>query len=165
MLVAAFRDGKIPTRGRCYSWFGHDTKVEFGNYTWDRADVLWQENKYAIPKDGPGRRVHVFSDVDVHREGLERWINGAADDPQRGPQEPAEGPVPEEPADKPATLPERAEEWLEAMERLRETQNISWRKAAEKIAASVGVDWTTVDREARRIRQERVEAGEKSGEK
>ena len=66
--------------------------------------------------------------------------------------------------DEPKTFRERTEEWLEAMEGLRETQEISWHAAAKKIAGSAGVDPATVEREARRIRQERDGAGGKSGE-
>ena len=80
-------------------------------------------------------------------------------------QEGARCTVPEGPEDEPGTLPERAEGWLEAMESLRETEVISWREAATKIADSAGVDSATVEREARRIRWERDKAGGKSGRK
>ena len=133
-VVAAFRDGKIPTRGQCHSYHRHDTQIKLGNHAWAKADVGWEVNKFSIPhSDQSHRRFHTFSDVEVHREGLDKWINSAADDSQRGPQESAEGSVseePEEPEDVPSTLSERAEGWLETMEGLRKTNKISWRKAA-----------------------------------
>ena len=54
--------------------------------------------------------------------------------------------------DEPRTLRERAEGWLEDMEALRETEEISWAEAARRVADSAGVDSATVEREARRIR-------------
>ncbi len=98
-VVAAFRAGKIPTRGRCRSYHGHDTPIKLGNHAWNRANVRWQENKFAIPSDNSLYRIHVFSDVVVHRKNLEKWINGAIPDSQREPQEPAENRTPK-PSDK-----------------------------------------------------------------
>ncbi len=81
-MVAAFRDGKIPTRGRCRSYHGHDTPIKLGNHAWNRANVRWQENKFAIPSDNPLHRIHVFSNVVVSRERLERWINKGREEPE-----------------------------------------------------------------------------------
>ncbi len=80
------------------------------------------------------------------------------------PQGPAETPVPEVPEDEPGTLPERAEGWLKAMEGLRETKKISWAEAAKRVAGNTGVESATIERETRRIRQERETTGGKSGE-
>ena len=93
-LVAAFHDGKIRTRGRCRSYFGHATLRDLEGYTWDRASVRWQDSEFAIPRDRDqlGRKIYIFEDVVVHREDLEKWINGAMPDSQHGPQEPAETP-------------------------------------------------------------------------
>ena len=101
-LVAEFHDGKIHTRGRCLTYFGHDTLRDLGKYPWDRADAAWEANEFTTPSDQVGRKVHIFSDVAVHREDLEKWINGAAPDSQHRSQEPAETPVPEESKAEPA---------------------------------------------------------------
>ena len=74
-LVAAFHDGKIRTRGRCQTYFGHDTLRNLEGYIWDRADVDWQQNRFAIPSNQLGRKSHVLSDVAVYREGIEEWMN------------------------------------------------------------------------------------------
>ena len=100
-LVAAFHDGKISTRGRCRTYFGDDTPRNLATYDWDRAHAVWEANEFTTPSDPVGRKVHIFSDVVVHREDLEKWINGATPGSQRGPQEPAENPAPEETEDKP----------------------------------------------------------------
>ncbi len=111
-VVAAFRDGKIPTRGRCRSYHGNDTPIKLGNYAWNRANVRWQENKFAIPSDNSFYRIHVFSDVVVHRKNLEKWINGAIPDSQREPQEPAENltPKPSDKEEKPRSRSKRDKE-------------------------------------------------------
>jgi len=70
--------------------------------TWDRARVAWEENEFTIPSDQVGRKDHTFSDVVVHREDLEKWINGAAPDSQHGPQGAVKIAVPEEPEGEPA---------------------------------------------------------------
>ena len=82
-LIDAFHDGKIHARGRCRSFFGHNTLLDLARYTWDRADVIWQGNEFAIPDDRLGRRLHIFSDVVVCRDDLEAWINGAIPDSQQ----------------------------------------------------------------------------------
>ena len=77
-LVAAFHDWKIRTRGRCGTYFGDDRLYDLAKSIWDRADVDWQGNEFAIPAHTPGRRIHIFSEVVVHREDLEEWINNTA---------------------------------------------------------------------------------------
>ena len=77
-LVAAFHDGAIRTRGRCRTWFRYDWLYDLAESIWDRADVDWQGNGFTIPSEAPGRRIHIFSDVVVHREDLEEWINNTA---------------------------------------------------------------------------------------
>ncbi len=93
-LVAAFHDGKIRTRGRCRSYFNDDWLHDLARSTWDRAGVVWQGNEFAIPSSQLGRKIHIFEDVVVHREDLEKWVNGAMPDSQGGPQEAAEAPPP-----------------------------------------------------------------------
>ena len=73
--------------------------------------------------------------------------------------------MPEESEDEPTTFRDRAEGWFKTMERLRENEKMSRHKAAGQIAASAGVETTTVERETRRVRREQDEAGAKSGEK
>ena len=77
-LIDAFHDGKIRTRGRCHSFFGHNVLHDLASYTWDRADVVWQNNEFTIPDDRLGRERHTFSDAVVCREDLKMWINGGA---------------------------------------------------------------------------------------
>jgi hypothetical protein len=74
-LVAAFHDGKIRTRGRCSTYFGDDWLHELGKYTWDRVDVDWQGNEFAVPANTLGLSIHVLLDVEVYREDFEEWIN------------------------------------------------------------------------------------------
>ncbi len=78
--INAIHDGKIRARGRCRSFFGHNTLLDLAGYTWDRAGVIWQVNEFAIPDDRLGRKLHIFSDVIVCRDDLEAWINGAMPD-------------------------------------------------------------------------------------
>ncbi len=105
-LVAAFHDGKIRTRGRCRSYFKHDTLLDLAAHTWDRAGVVWQGNEFAIPRGQLGREIHIFEDVVVHREDLEKWINGAMPDSRRGSQEAAENLSSVDGGDEKATQPD-----------------------------------------------------------
>ena len=50
-LGAAFHDGKIRTRGRCRTFFEHDSLRDLTQYIWDRAGVDWQQDRFAIPDD------------------------------------------------------------------------------------------------------------------
>lgn len=95
-LVAAFHDGDISTRGRCRTYCGHDVLHRLDMGTWDRARAVWEANEFTIPSDQVGRKIHIFSDVVVHREALEKWINSAAPDSQHGHQETVEIAVPED---------------------------------------------------------------------
>ena len=112
-LVAAFHDWKIRTRGRCSTYFGHDYLRDLDKFLWDGADLALQVNKFTIPARSLGRKVHVFSDVAVHREDLEEWVN-------------SDGTVKEEPQPKPK--PERTkpakkmhDRWVNQARELRKT--------------------------------------------
>ena len=72
---------------------------DLASYIWDKAGVDWQQSRFAIPDDRRGRELHTFLDVDVCREDLEKWINGAMPDAQGGPQETA-GNLTPKPSDK-----------------------------------------------------------------
>ena len=103
-LVAAFHDGAIRTRGRCRTWFRYDWLYDLAESIWDRADVDWQGNGFTIPSEAPGRRIHIFSDVSVHREGLEEWINPdgtVSEEPPPDPEPPEETQAKEPPEDPP----------------------------------------------------------------
>jgi len=100
VLIHAFHDGKIRARGRCRSFFGHDELRDLARYIWDRATVVWRDNKFTIPDERVGREKHIFSDVVVCHDDLEAWINGAMPDSQHGHQEPAETPSPAQPKKK-----------------------------------------------------------------
>ncbi len=164
-LINAFHNRKIRTRGRLRPYFGNNRVHDLPYFFWDRAKVHWQINKFVIPSGqlDPMIKTYLVWDVDVCREGLEKWINGAMPDSQHGSQEAAENLALESPEGKPMTIRDRAEGWLNAQEELRKNEGISWREAAKRIARSTGVDSATVEREARRIRRERDEDREKSG--
>ena len=71
-LAAVFRDGKVFTRGRCRSYFEHDTQMDLNRIDWDQATVDWEGSGFSVP--GDRGRQHVFSDVEVNREDLEDWL-------------------------------------------------------------------------------------------
>ncbi len=130
-LVAAFHELKIRTRGRCRTYFGHDTPRNLATYDWDRAHAVWEANEFTTPSDQVGRKVHIFSDVVVHREDLEKWINPAeSSDSQHEHQEAVEISVPEESGE--AKKPQ-------ARRRGRRPQ-YDWALFHEEIARIVGTD-------------------------
>ena len=136
-LVAAFHDGKIPTRGRCRSWFGHDRLTDLRKSIWDRANVGWEVNKFAVPaSDQSYHRVHTFSDVVVHRKDLEKWINGAIPDSQGEPQEDAENlpPKPRARARRERPAEQMHERWITKAKELRGAdRNMGVSEIARKI--------------------------------
>ncbi len=97
-LVAAFHDCKIRTRGRCRPCFENDRLQNLPSLFWDRAHVLWQINKFAIRSKQLGPKMYLVWDVEVCREDMEKWINGAMPDSQHGSHEAVENPPLEPPA-------------------------------------------------------------------
>ena len=73
-LERAFRNGRVATRGRCESYRRDDGQTDIDDFTWDRAEIDWSERSFRIPDDRGG--VHRFTDVEVERSGLERWLKG-----------------------------------------------------------------------------------------
>ena len=73
----------------------------------------------------------------LRKKDRKKWINGAAL---------------EKPEEESKNFHERAVGWLEDMESMRASEEISWVEAAGRVASNAGVETPTVEREARRIR-------------
>ena len=128
-LVEAFHEEKIRTRGRCRSYFefADEYLQDLAGYTWDRVNVVWEENKFVILYYGAP--LHIFSDVVVCREDLTKWINGAVSDSQRATHEPVESLTPEPPADEPRSQDARKKD--------RGARDVKIQRAAEQVWKSV----------------------------
>lgn len=98
-LVAAFHDQKIRTRGRFRPYFENKRLHDLPHSFWDRVHVRWQLNMFIIPSDQLDSKMYIVTDVDVCREDLEKWINGAMLDSQHGSQEAAETSSPKAPGE------------------------------------------------------------------
>jgi hypothetical protein len=91
-LIRAFYDDKIETRGRCVSWYGHDTSVSLENHVWDpdRVIVDWRRNSFRLfVYTTMGARSHEFKDVRVNRAGFLQWCGPTVAESRPSPSETA----------------------------------------------------------------------------
>lgn len=73
-LLDAFRENRIGTRGRCFSYFGHRTLVNLTGAPWFDVSVRWEENEFSHEGQRPRDPPHVYTDVQVNRPWLLKWL-------------------------------------------------------------------------------------------
>lgn len=79
-LSKAIRNDVVKSRGRCRSYFRHDTQSRLRGIEWDQAKISWDESQFAVPDPEERhqaswrRRPRVFTDVEVERLSLDGWL-------------------------------------------------------------------------------------------
>jgi hypothetical protein len=108
-LISAFRDENIRTRGRSEQFFGHDSKEQLGEDIWDLMNVDLGTGSFCLPPSmrfswSVFERGGVFTDVEVNREDLEKWLGVMDKEGESGGSEDLPGSVPEVVSESPKVL-------------------------------------------------------------